>query len=248
VPRWGGIGPPLVMVQPELSSRGSDWESPAGVRLKARRRPRSSRYDERGCGLSDTEIGDPPVDVCSAISKRSSMCGWPDASRCSASPRESAIAGRVRGTTPGPRRDLVLYAGMRATLFLRRGEEEAGRRRTRSACRLDGAHPQRSAGCSMLVPPNGPLMPMSWARDLRGLHDSRGRDELYRARGGVTSVSSRRGTVRAPWSCTRGTIGGPWSRKGRLLAALIPDAHLVLPSPRITSCFEHEPCVGLFRS
>src|SRR5580704_8912655 len=61
------------------------------------------------------------------------------------------------------------------------------------------------------------------------------------------SVSSRRRYVRAPSSCTRGTI--EWSRsKSRLLAALIPDAHLVLLESANHILLEREPAWDVFRS
>ena len=60
-----GSGPPLVRVATWLSHLELDWESPVWRHwLKGLgERHMVVRYDERGCGLSDTEIGDPSVDV-----------------------------------------------------------------------------------------------------------------------------------------------------------------------------------------
>ena len=60
-----GSGPPLVRVATWLSHLELDWESPVWRHwLKGLgERHTFVRYDERGCGLSDTEIGDPSVGV-----------------------------------------------------------------------------------------------------------------------------------------------------------------------------------------
>jgi hypothetical protein len=60
-----GTGPPLVRVATWLSHLELDWESPVWRHwLKGLgERHTVVRYDGRGCGLSDTEIGDPSVEV-----------------------------------------------------------------------------------------------------------------------------------------------------------------------------------------
>ena len=60
-----GSGPPLVRVATWLSHLELDWESPVWRHwLKGLGEQHTFvRYDERGCGLSDTEIGDPSVEV-----------------------------------------------------------------------------------------------------------------------------------------------------------------------------------------
>ena len=60
-----GSGPPLVRVATWLSHLELDWESPVWRHWLERLGERHTllRYDERGCGLSDTNIGDPSVDV-----------------------------------------------------------------------------------------------------------------------------------------------------------------------------------------
>ena len=54
-----GAGPPLVKAATWLSHLGYDWESPVWRHWLAElsRRFRLVRYDERGCGLSDWDIG-----------------------------------------------------------------------------------------------------------------------------------------------------------------------------------------------
>ena len=60
-----GSGPPLVRVATWLSHLELDWESPVWRHWVQRLGERHLlvRYDERGCGLSDSNIGDPSVDV-----------------------------------------------------------------------------------------------------------------------------------------------------------------------------------------
>jgi len=54
-----GAGPPLVKAANWLSHLGYDWESPVWRHWLAElsRRFRLVRYDERGCGLSDWDVG-----------------------------------------------------------------------------------------------------------------------------------------------------------------------------------------------
>ena len=54
--------------------------------------------------------------------------------------------------------------------------------------------------------------------------------------------------MRAPWSCTRGTIEWSRSKKSRLLATLIPDAHFVLLESANHILLEQEPAWDVFRS
>jgi hypothetical protein len=56
-----GSGPPLVKVATWLSHLELDWESPVWRHWLQRLGERYTlvRYDERGCGLSDTNIGEP---------------------------------------------------------------------------------------------------------------------------------------------------------------------------------------------
>ena len=60
-----GSGPPLVRVATWLSHLELDWESPVWRHWLQRLGERHMlvRYDERGCGLSDTNIGDPSIEV-----------------------------------------------------------------------------------------------------------------------------------------------------------------------------------------
>ena len=60
-----GSGPLLVCPPPWVSHLELDWESPVWRHWLRQFGDRHTvvRYDERGCGLSDTNIGDPSVDV-----------------------------------------------------------------------------------------------------------------------------------------------------------------------------------------
>ena len=56
-----GSGPPLVRVATWLSHLELEWESPVWRHWLKQLGDRNTvvRYDERGCGLSDKNIGDP---------------------------------------------------------------------------------------------------------------------------------------------------------------------------------------------
>ena len=60
-----GSDPPVVRVATWLSHLELDWESPVWRHWLRRfgERHMLVRYDERGCGLSDTTIGDPSLDA-----------------------------------------------------------------------------------------------------------------------------------------------------------------------------------------
>src|SRR6201985_51226 len=60
-----GSGPPLVRVATWLSHLELEWEGPVWRHWLRQLGDRHTfvRYDERGCGLSDTNIGEPSVDV-----------------------------------------------------------------------------------------------------------------------------------------------------------------------------------------
>ena len=60
-----GHGPPLVRVATWLTHLELDWESPVWRHWLDRLGERHTvvRYDERGCGLSDAEAGEPSVET-----------------------------------------------------------------------------------------------------------------------------------------------------------------------------------------
>src|SRR5256714_14679580 len=60
-----GRGPPLVRVATWLTHLERDWESPLWRHWLDRLGERHTviRYDERGCGLSDPNIGDPSLET-----------------------------------------------------------------------------------------------------------------------------------------------------------------------------------------
>ena len=108
-----GTGPPLVRVATWLSHLELDWESPVWRHwLKGLgERHTVVRYDERGCGLSDTEIRDPSVDVwvgdletvIDAVGlERFALLGISQG---------AAIAVAYAARHPGRVSDLILYGG-----------------------------------------------------------------------------------------------------------------------------------------
>jgi pimeloyl-ACP methyl ester carboxylesterase len=122
-----GTGPPLVRVATWLSHLELDWESTVWRHwLKGLgERHTVVRYDERGCGLSDTEIGDPSVDlwvgdletVVDAVGlERFALLGISQG---------AAIAVAYAARHPGRVSDLVLYGGYaRGRRFRGEAEEE----------------------------------------------------------------------------------------------------------------------------
>src|SRR5690348_15445951 len=246
-----GNGPPIVRVATWLSHLELDWESPVWRHWLKQLGDRHTvvRYDERGCGLSDTNIGDPSVDVwvgdletvIDAVGlERFSLLGVSQA---------AAIAVAYAARHPDRVSDLVLYGGYaRGRRFRSQDEEEDA---IVAAIRAGWTTPNPAFRrvFSMLFVPNGTPEQMAWYEDLlRHSTTAETAISLFRARGGLNVCDL------APQVCARTLVMHARDdrvvpvEEGRLLAALIPDARLVLLESANHILLEHEPAWDVFLS
>jgi pimeloyl-ACP methyl ester carboxylesterase/DNA-binding CsgD family transcriptional regulator len=246
-----GSGPPLVRVATWLSHLELDWESPVWRHWLQRLGERHMfvRYDERGCGLSDTNIGDPSVDlwvgdleaVVDAVAlDRFALLGVSQG---------AAIAVAYSARHPDRVSDLVLYGGYaRGRRFRGQDEEEdAIVSAIRAGWKMPNPAFRRLFGALFL--PDGTPDQMEWYENLLwstttaeaaiGLYEARGRlnvsDDAHRVRARTLVVHARDDRV-VP------------VEEGRLLATLIPDAQFVLLDSANHILLEHEPAWAGFLS
>jgi pimeloyl-ACP methyl ester carboxylesterase len=183
-----GSGPPLVRVATWLSHLELDWESPVWRHWLQRLGERHTllRYDERGCGLSDTSIGDPSVDVWlgdletvidAAGLERFALLGVSQG---------AAIAVAYAARHPDRVSDLVLYGGYaRGRRFRGQDEEEdAIVGAIRAGWKAPNPAFRRVFGALFL--PNGTPEQMAWYEDLLWrTTTAAAATGLFRARGGL---------------------------------------------------------------
>jgi pimeloyl-ACP methyl ester carboxylesterase/DNA-binding CsgD family transcriptional regulator len=246
-----GSGSPLVRVATWLTDLELDWESPLWRHWLDRLGERHTvvRYDERGCGLSDTNVGDPSVEmwvgdletVVDAVGlERFALLGVSQGAAV-------AVAYAVRH--PDRVSDLVLYGGYaRGRRFRGQADEEDA---LLAAIRAGWAAPNPAFRrvFSMLFVPHGTSEQMAWYEELlRRSTSAEAATRLFRARGGVNvselapQVSARTLVVHA-----RDDRVVP-VEEGRLLAALIPGAHFVLLESANHILLEDEPAWDAFLS
>ena len=246
-----GSGPPLVRVATWLSHLELDWESPVWRHWLQRLGERHMlvRYDERGCGLSDTNIGDPSLDawvgdleaVVDAVGlERFALLGVSQG---------AAIAVAYSARHPDRVSDLVLYGGYaRGRRFRGQDEEEDA---IVSAIRAGWKVPNpafRTVFGALFLPDGAPEQ-MEWYENLLlRTTTAEAAVGLYRARGGLdVSDHAKRVRARTLVMHARDDRVVP-AEEGRLLATLIPDAHLVLLESANHILLEHEPAWDVFLS
>ena len=246
-----GSGPPLVRVATWLSHLELDWESPVWRHWLNRLGERHTlvRYDERGCGLSDINIGDPSVEVWVAdLETVIDTMGLQRFALLGVS-QGAAIAVAYAARHPDRVSDLVLYGGYaRGRRF--RGQDDVEDAIV-AAIRAGWTAPDPAFRkvFSALFLPDGTPEQMAWYEDL--LRRSTTADtatRLFRARGRVNVCEL------APQVRARSLIMHARDdrvvpvEEGRLLAALIPDAHFVLLESANHILLEDEPAWGVFLS
>jgi pimeloyl-ACP methyl ester carboxylesterase/DNA-binding CsgD family transcriptional regulator len=246
-----GSGPPLVRVATWLSHLELDWESPVWRHWLQRLGERHTllRYDERGCGLSDTNIGDPSVDVWlgdletvidAAGLERFALLGVSQG---------AAIAVAYAARHPDRVSDLVLYGGYaRGRRFRGQDEEEdAIVGAIRAGWKAPNPAFRRVFGALFL--PNGTPEQMAWYEDLLWrTTTAAAATGLFRARGGL-NVCELAPQVRARTLVMHARDDRVVPvEEGRLLAALIPDARLVLLESANHILLEYEPAWDVFLS
>jgi pimeloyl-ACP methyl ester carboxylesterase/DNA-binding CsgD family transcriptional regulator len=225
-----GSGPPLVRVATWLTHLDRDRESPVWrhwlERLGAHHR--LLRYDERGCGLSDTEVGDPSVEtwvgdlqtvVDAAGLERFALLGVSQG---------AAIAVAYAARYPERVSDLVLYGGFARGRRLR---GQSSQEDALIAAIRAGWTDEESAYrhlFSMLFLPRGTPEQMAWYDQLlRTTTSAETAVRLFRARGGIDVVDvAREVRARTLVIHARDDRIVP-ATQGRLLATLIPGARFV---------------------
>lgn len=246
-----GSGPPLVRVATWLTHLELDWASPVWRHWLDRLGERHTvvRYDERGCGLSDTNVGDLSVEtwvgdleaVVDAVGlERFALLGVSQGAAV-------AVAYAVRH--PDRVSDLVLYGGYARGRRFRGEDAEEDALLAAIRAGWTAPNPAFRRVFSMLFVPSGTPEQMDWFEDL--LRDSTSPDaatRLFRARGGL-DVSGLAPRVRARTLVMHARDDRVVPvEEGRLLAALIPDAHFVLLDSANHILLEHEPAWDAFLS
>jgi len=246
-----GSGPPLVRVATWLSHLELDWQSPVWRHWLQRLGERHTvvRYDERGCGLSDTNIGDPSAEVwvgdletvVDAVGlERFALLGVSQG---------AAIAVAYAARHPDRVSDLVLYGGYARGRRFRGQDEEEDAIVAAIRAGWKAPDPAFRKVFSALFLPDGTPEQMAWYEDLLWRSTTAAAaTRLYRARGGL-NVSGLAPQVRARTLVmhARDDRVVP-AEEGRLLAALIPDAHFVLLASANHILLEHEPAWEAFCS
>jgi pimeloyl-ACP methyl ester carboxylesterase/DNA-binding CsgD family transcriptional regulator len=225
-----GRGPPLVRVATWLTHLERDWESPVWRHWLDRLGERHTvlRYDERGCGLSDAELGTPSVDTW--VGDLEAVVDATGLERFALLGVSQGAAVAVAYAARNPQRvsSLVLYGGYARGRRLRgqRDEEEALISAIRAGWRSD--EPAFRHVFSMLFLPHGTPAQMAWYDDLlRTTASPEVAVSLFRARGAI-DVDAVAPTVKVPTLVihARGDRVVPFE-EGRRLAALIPRARFV---------------------
>ncbi|MGZ4186444.1 MAG: alpha/beta fold hydrolase [Solirubrobacteraceae bacterium] len=226
-----GGGPPLVRVATWLTHLESDWDSPVWHHWVQRLGETHTvlRYDERGCGLSDPEVGVLSVDtwvgdletvVDAAALDRFDLLGVSQG---------AAIAVAYAARHPQRVSTLVLYGGYARGRQLRGQQEQEDALVAAIRAGWTTQDPAFRHVFSMLFLPNGTPEQMAWYDEL--LRASTSVDSavaLFKARGAVDVVDSA-AAVQAPTLVihARGDRVVP-VEEGRLLATLIPGSRFVL--------------------
>jgi pimeloyl-ACP methyl ester carboxylesterase/DNA-binding CsgD family transcriptional regulator len=226
-----GSGPPLVRVATWLTHLESDWNSPVWQHWVQRLGETHTvlRYDERGCGLSDPEVGVLSVDtwvgdleavVDAAGLERFDLLGVSQG---------AAIAVAYAARHPQRVARLVLYGGYARGRQLRGQQEQEDALVAAIRAGWTTQDPAFRHVFSMLFLPNGTPEQMAWYDELlRATTSVDSAVALFRARGAVDVVDSAAAVQAATLVIhARGDRVVPLE-EGRLLAALIPGARFVL--------------------
>jgi pimeloyl-ACP methyl ester carboxylesterase/DNA-binding CsgD family transcriptional regulator len=226
-----GSGPPLVRVATWLTHLELDWRSPIWRHWLDRLGEAHTvlRYDERGCGLSEGEVGEPSVETWVADLESVVDAAGVERFVLLGLSQGAAIAVAYAARHPQRVSNLVLYGGYARGRRLRgqRDQEEALVASIRAGWTTDD--PAFRHVFSMLFLPHGTPAQMAWYDELlRTTTSGDAAIRLFRARGVVDVVDmAPRVHTRTLVIHARGDRVVP-VEEGRLLAALIPDARLVL--------------------
>jgi pimeloyl-ACP methyl ester carboxylesterase len=226
-----GRGPPLVRVATWLTHLDLDWESPVWRHWLATLGERHTvvRYDERGCGLSDSEAGDLSLETWVADLEAVVDAAGLDRFALVGMSQGAAVAVAYAAEHPERITDLVLYGGYA------RGRRHRDQRREEDAviaairAGWNTVDPTFRRVFSALFLPHGTPEQMAWYEELlRSSTSPETAMRLVEARGSL-DVRRLAPEVRARTLVIHARDDRVVPvEEGRLLAALIPDARLVL--------------------
>jgi pimeloyl-ACP methyl ester carboxylesterase/DNA-binding CsgD family transcriptional regulator len=228
-----GSGLPLVRAATWLTHLDFDWESPVWRHwLECLGDGHTViRYDERGCGLSDREVGDLSVETWVADLETVVDAAGLDRFALLGVSQGAAIALVYAVRHPERLTHLVLYGGYARGRKFRQPDERQQEDALLSAIRAGWSEPNPTFRhlFSMLYLPNGTGEQMAWYDNLQRRSTSAATAvRLYDARGSIDVADLvPRVTTRTLVMHARGDRVVP-VEEGRLLGARIPDARLVL--------------------
>ncbi len=226
-----GTGPPLVRVATWLTHLEYDWDSPVWRHWLEALGDRHTviRYDERGCGLSASEVGDLSLDtwiedleavVDAAGLERFVLLG---------ASQGAAIAVGYAAAHPERVTDLMLYGGFARGRKLRGQTEEECAMVAAIPAGWTKGDPAFRHLFSMLFLPHGTPEQMAWYENLLVRSTTAETAvRLFEARG-TLDVRELAAEVRARTLIIHARDDRVVPvEEGRLLAELIPDARLIL--------------------
>jgi pimeloyl-ACP methyl ester carboxylesterase/DNA-binding CsgD family transcriptional regulator len=226
-----GSGPPLVRVATWLTHLDYDWESPVWRHWLQALGERHTvvRYDERGCGLSDADPGEPSLETWVADLEAVVDAVGLDRFALFGVSQGAGIAVSYAVRHPERVSDLVLYGGFARGRRVRGQPVQDDAVVASIRAGWTRADPIYRQVFSALFLPEGTPEQKAWYEDLlRTSTSAETAVKLFEARGWLDvselakEVSTRTLVVHA-----RDDRVVP-VEEGRLLAALIPDARLVL--------------------
>ena len=248
-----GRGPPIVRVATWLTHLDFDLESPVWRHWVSEFADDHLlvRYDERGCGLSDREVGDLSVETWVADLETVIDSVGLDRFILLGVSQAAAIAVVYAVRHPERVTHLVLYGGYLRGRQLRGVEAQREERALISVIEAGWADPDPTFRhlFSMLFLPHGTEEQMAWYDMMQRQSTSASTAaRLFEARGRIDVVAmAPRVTARTLVAHARGDRGVP-VEEGRLLGALIPGARLVLLESDNHILLEDEPAWPRFVS
>ena len=227
-----GQGPPIVRAATWLTHLDFDWESPVWRHWLAELGSAHTlvRYDERGCGLSDHELGELGVDTWVGDLETVVDAAGVDRFALLGVSQGAAVALVYAARHPERVSRLILYGGYARGRTWRGHEAAAHAEAMASAIRAGwtDANPTFRHLFSMLYLPSGTPEQMAWYDELQRRSTSAEiAVRLYEARNAINVVDvASRVTTPTLVAHARGDSVVP-VEEGRLLAARIPGARFV---------------------